>query len=215
MSESSFNPPPAPTNALQRFAQLAALRKQVANDLRKSQRRQKELETYLATSERVTEALQILSDELFNETLSVIEHHLTEALQEILEQPIKLVSDVTFKNKSAAVDFYIERDGNQEDILKGQGGSVANILSIGLRMFALATLDSEKHRRFLVLDEQDCWLRPDLVPRLVKMVRDASRDLGYQVLMVSHHDQEVFREYADQIYELVSGKDGVARLIEK
>ena len=76
-------------------------------------------------------------------------------------------------------------------------------------MFALATLDPAQHRRFLVLDEQDCWLRPDLVPRLVKIVHDAGKALGFQVLMISHHDVEAFREYADKIYKLVPDAAGV------
>ena len=96
--------------------------------------------------------------------------------------------------------------------MKGQGGSVVNILSVGLRMLALTTLDKTKHQRFLVLDEQDCWLRPDLVPRLVKIVRDAGRAMGFQVLMISHHDPAVFRRYADRIYAFQPTKDGAVRV---
>jgi ABC-type branched-subunit amino acid transport system ATPase component len=76
-------------------------------------------------------------------------------------------------------------------------------------MFALTTLDPAQHRRFLVLDEQDCWLRPDLVPRLVQIVHEAGKALGLQTLMISHHDVSAFAPYADRIYELQPGKDGV------
>ena len=78
-------------------------------------------------------------------------------------------------------------------------------------MFALSTLDTSVHCRFLVLDEQDCWLRPDLVPRLVKIVHDACRDrkLGFQVIMISHHDISAFEQYADKIYQFVPSTDGV------
>ena len=99
------------------------------------------------------------------------------------------------------------RGGNREDVLRGQGGSVTNILSVGLRMFALTTLDEKSHRRFLVLDEQDCWLRPDLVPRLIKIVRDAGKALGFQVIVISHHDTAAFERYADRIYRFAP-KDG-------
>jgi len=75
-------------------------------------------------------------------------------------------------------------------------------------MFALMTLDEAKHRRFLVLDEQDCWLRPDLVPRLVKIVHDAGQALGFQVLMISHHDVGVFEQYADRIYTFIPDAKG-------
>src|SRR5439155_11341646 len=108
-----------------------------------------------------------LNQQLFEQLLGTVQEKLTIALQEILEQPIKFCADSYFSGCSAKVDFWVERDGHKEDMMRGQGGSVINILSVGLRMFALATLDDSKHRRFLVLDEQDCWLRPDLVPRLV------------------------------------------------
>ena len=170
-----------------------------------------EVEAYLGVATDVTAALEQLNETLFRQTLSAVEEKLTIALQEILEQPIRLRADADFKRGGATVDFYIERDSNREHILRGQGGSVANVLSVGLRMFALATLDEAEHRRFLVLDEQDCWLKPELVPRLVKMVHDAGRALGFQVLMISHHDPEPFHRYADRMYRLVpGGEDGVS-----
>jgi len=113
-----------------------------------------------------------------------------------------------YKRGAAVVEFSIEREGNSEDIMRGQGGSVANILSVGLRMFALSTLDETDHRRFLVLDEQDCWLRPDIVPRLVKIVHEAAHGLGFQVLMISHHDIALFERYADRIYQLSLDREG-------
>ena len=94
--------------------------------------------------------------------------------------------------------------------MRGQGGSVANIVSVGLRMFAITTLDQRRHRKFLVLDEQDCWLHPELVPRLVKIVREAGQALGFQVLMISHHDVASFLRYADRVYRLIPDRgDGV------
>lgn len=167
-----------------------------------------QLHRYLATAEKVTGALEQLSQQMFQQLLGVVQEKLTIALQEILEQPIKFRAEADFQRGSATVKFWIDRDGNPEDVLKGQGGSVANVLSVGLRIFALTTLDPDRHRRFLVLDEQDCWLRPDLVPRLVKIVHDASRALGFQVLIISHHDVGLFERYADRIYEFRPRPDG-------
>ncbi|HMC11189.1 MAG TPA: DNA repair protein, partial [Pirellulaceae bacterium] len=48
----------------------------------------------------------------------------------------------------------------------------------------------------------------DLVPRLVKIVRDAGQALGYQVLMISHHDVTIFEQYADRIYTFVTDAKG-------
>jgi len=164
---------------------------------------------YLGIADAVDDALEALSEELFGKLVKVLEAQLTKALEEVLDQPIELKVTRDYKRGGATMSFHVERDGNPEDIMKGQGGSVANILSVGLRMFALKTLDPAAHDRFLVLDEQDCWLRPDLVPRLVKIVQEAGRTLGFQVLMISHHDIKVFRPYADKIYEFIPSNNGV------
>ena len=168
----------------------------------------------LAIAEQVTGALKQLSEQLFQQVLSLVEEKLTIALQEILDQPIRFHADADFKRGAAAVEFWIERDGNPEDGFKGQGGSVVNILSVGLRMFALTTLDESRHRRFLVLDEQDCWLRPELVPKLVKIVHQAGKALGFQVLMISHHDLAIFEPFADKIYQLAPDGDGAVRVAQ-
>jgi ABC-type glutathione transport system ATPase component len=166
------------------------------------------LNEYLAIAGDVTQALEQLNQQLFQQLLQVVQEKLTIALQEILEQPLEFKASADFKRGGATVDFWVERGGQAEDILRGQGGSVANVLSVGLRMFALTTLDPSKHRPFLVLDEQDCWLRPDLVPKLVKIVHDAGQALGFQVLMISHHDMAIFEQYADKIYSFVPDGQG-------
>ncbi len=168
----------------------------------------RKLNAFLDIADDVSLALEQLSEELFQQLLGMVQEKLTIALQEILEQPVAFRARPDFKRGAATVEFYIERDGNEEDILRGQGGSVTNILSVGLRMFALMTLEETEHRRFLVLDEQDCWLRPDLVPRLVKMVQEAGRALGFQVLMISHHESSLFEQYADRIYRLSLNAQG-------
>jgi predicted ATPase len=168
------------------------------------------IDEYLAVAPAVDAALDKLSEAMFGSLTKLIEDQLTVALQEVLEQPdLKLKVQREFKRGGATMSFHVERNGNKEDIMRGQGGSVANVLSVGLRLFALTTLDKNKHRRFLVLDEQDCWLRPDLVPALAKIVRDAGRALGLQTIMISHHDAAVFERYADRIYRFIPCAEGV------
>lgn len=183
-------------------------------ELSSTQTKLTKVQQYLTIAPKVAQALDDLSRQLFEQLVGVLEEKLTIALQEVLEQPIKLRADTSFKYGQLSVDFYIERGGEHEDIMEGQGGSVANILSVGLRMFALTTLDEGKHRRFLVLDEQDCWIKPELVPRLVKIVHDAGEALGFQVVMISHHDVAAFRQYADKIYRFREKGNGKVEVEE-
>ena len=76
--------------------------------------------------------------------------------------------------------------------MKGNGGSVANILSVCSRLFALTQLPEDTHRRFLVLDEQDCWLQPELIPRFAKIIHEAAKALNFQILVISHHNSNIF-----------------------
>ena len=169
--------------------------------------RQKLLD-YLAIADQVKAALDHFSDQLFSELVSALQIQLTRALQDVLDQPIELKVERDLKAGAVTLGFYVERAGMREDIMKGQGGSVVNVLSVGLRILALAAVEDKLRRKFLVLDEQDCWLRPDLIPRLVQIIRQAGTDMGYQVLMISHHEPSVFAQYADKIYQCHPSADG-------
>lgn len=199
---------PSPQAIRRKYERLAARREEILELQRKATDRRQALADYLAVADAVESGLEILSQQLFGQIIEVIETQLTRALQEVLEQPISLKVERGFNRGSATVEFHIERRGNREHVMEGQGGSVANILSVGLRLLALTTLDEKIHRRFLVLDEQDCWLHPALVPRLVKIVHEAGKALGFQVLMISHHDIGAFERFADKIYRVIPTESG-------
>jgi DNA repair exonuclease SbcCD ATPase subunit len=207
--ETKSNVLQSPEKIRKRLDQLVWHRNSMTEKAERVALKLKELDGHLAIADDVTDALEHLGQELFEKVLGVLEEKLSAAIEEVLDQPIRFKSQAAFKNGAASVSFSVERDGNSEDVNRGQGGSVQNILSVGLRLFALNNLDIGEHRRFLVLDEQDCWLRPELVPRLVKIVHQAARELEFQVIMISHHDIGLFEKYADKVYRLTPGDDGV------
>lgn len=193
-----------------RLDRLHGKQESLERDQKKLQVKLDELNAYLAIGDCVTDALEQLSNDVFQRELDLIESTLTKALREVLDQPIVFKASASFVRNAASVEFSIERDGNPEDIMRGQGGSVANVVSVGLRMFAITTLDQRRHRKFLVLDEQDCWLHPDLVPKLVRIVQQAGSALGFQVLMISHHNVDNFLRHSDRVYRLKPDRgDGV------
>lgn len=203
------DPLPSPRALRDRIQQLAGKHQRIEADARRVRAMLRELEEKIEIADAVDDALDQLSDRLFGRVVQTLEDKLSLALQEVLEQPIQLKAECRYLRGSAAIEFHIERAGAREDILRGQGGSVANVVSVGLRILALTTLDDRQHRRFLVLDEQDCWLRPDLVPRLVKIVYEAAHALGFQVLMISHHNLERFSAFADVVYRFEPSPTGI------
>ena len=164
------------------------------------------IEDFLALSPRVSARLEELTRELFGELLDEIETDLSHAVREILGQDRKVVSRREVKNNRLFITFEMEQDGHAEDILTGQGGSVCNILSVGLRLVALSQLDPAEHRPFLVLDEQDCWLKPELVPGFVRLIAAIADRLHLQVLYISHHPVDSFAQEARRIFALRPGR---------
>ncbi|WP_300155005.1 hypothetical protein [Solidesulfovibrio sp.] len=167
---------------------------------------------FLELSPRVAARLEELTRELFGEVLDEVETDLTHAVREILGQDRKVVSRREVKNNRLCIEFEMEQDGRTEDILTGQGGSVCNILSVGLRLIALSRLDPAAHRPFLVLDEQDCWLRPDLVPGFVRLIAAIAERLDLQVLYISHHPVDHFAGQARRVFALRPSREGGPRL---
>lgn len=198
-----------PTQLVRRYDLLRGRLQELERQIAEQDKALGRIRDYLSLDTAISDALDQLSEKLFGRIVALIEEKLTLALQDVLEQNLQLKVTRDFKRGQATIAFHVERDGCAEDIMLGQGGSVANVLSVGLRLFALKTLDESEHQRFLVLDEQDCWLRPDLVPRFVRIIHEAGRALGFQVIMVSHHDFGVFAQYADKVYEFTPGQNGV------
>lgn len=205
--------PPAlrsPQELRERLTELAAFGKRDRGDRDRLNEEVSRIDACLGRAEAVQKELQRLSESLFENVLRTVQEKLTLALREVFGgEPIALQAQRRQTKRGEEIRFSILRDGKEEDVLEGQGGSVINVLSVGLRMFALATQDPTRHRPFLVLDEQDCWLRPDLVPRLVKIIALAAKELGLQVVIISHHDPQLFAEYADKAYTFVPAGDHV------
>ncbi|WP_027366448.1 hypothetical protein [Desulfocurvibacter africanus] len=166
-----------------------------------------EISAFLELAPKAEALLEKLSQSLFGELLDEIEANLTQAIREILSQDRVVKSDRETKGGRLHVSFRIENQGQVEDILVGQGGSVCNILSVSLRLIALSQLDPTRHRPFLVLDEQDCWLKPELVPTFMKLIRTIAERLGLQVLVISHHPLDLFATQAEIIYGLAPCRD--------
>ncbi len=210
--------PSGPEDLRRRFEKLRWQARSLAEHLEKNRRKLADHGAFLTRAPQIADRLDRLSQQMFGDILDEVERNLTYALREILEQDLKVISSREVKKGKVNITFAIERQGEQEDILTGQGGSVCNIISVGLRLIALSQLHEKDHRRFLILDEQDCWLRPDLVPRLMRIIHTIAQRLQFQILVISHHDVNLFREYADRIYRLLpparEGEGVNAELIE-
>lgn len=160
---------------------------------------------------------RIQADQMVKEVLERIQHREHERavgayeqllgafLSDVLPGERQIVMDLHTDRSAPALDIFIKKGENMplEDAWLGTGGSVTNLLSTGLRLVALLRSDQ---RRFLVLDESDCWIKPTLIPQYASVVSQMSQELGVQILMISHHDESLFAQHIPHRLRLTRNK---------
>jgi len=145
----------------------------------------------LSWQPEVRNVLEKLQQREHERQVGAYEKLLSALLRDILPGERDVVLDLYTHAGVPALDIF-QRKGlgsPLEDILTGAGGSIANILSAGLRIIALVRSGK---RRFLVLDEADCWVKPVWAPNFASVIQQMAVQLGVQVLMISHHDDSLF-----------------------
>ena len=194
-------------NLERRAGRIEGLAEGLVREHQRTRQELLELRAFLELAPLAQARLEELSRDLFGELMEEVESNLTHAVREILGQDRKVVSRREVKGGKFHINLEIENQGQAEDILHGQGGSVCNILSVGLRLIGLAQLDPGQHRRFLVLDEQDCWLRPELVPKFIRIIAATCEKLNLQVLYISHHAVDAFYGHAGRVFMLAPSRE--------
>ncbi|WP_218309868.1 AAA family ATPase [Alteromonas antoniana] len=132
----------------------------------------------------MAEAAQVGAVRLYSELLTTLVNDVMGANQTVILDTRKIRGKVH-------LDLYIEEDGNKVDISEGKGGSVCNLIAVGMRIISVIQSSS---RRFIFLDEPDCWLEPRLVGRFVNVLHRLSTDVGVQIVYISHHTSDVIGE---------------------
>lgn len=125
-------------------------------------------------------------------TVGAYEDMLTALILDVLPEPIeRVILDLKTEKGLPGLHVLIQKNKTNpaEDIFNGNGGAVTNLISFGLRVIALLR---SGERKFLVLDEADCWIQPELAPAFAQVVYQLSIELGVQILMISHHSEHHF-----------------------
>lgn len=147
----------------------------------------------LGLQQKVKDFLEKLQRNAQARSLGLFEEMLTAMVHDVMpdKHQDKVQMDLNMQNGKPSLDIVMNSNGKIEDILQGRGGSLTNIISAGLRFISLSRV---KNRRFLVMDESDCWLSPDRVPAFANVVNQLSREVGMQSLVISHHNPENFSD---------------------
>lgn len=168
-----------------------------------------EAKARLLLKDEVTELLDLLQRKAHERDVGVYQRLLTAILRDVFpgnSSEVKL--QLRTERGVPALDIELERDGNREDVLDGNGGALTNVISTGLRYIVLNQLRS--HRKFVLLDEPDCWISPDNVPQFVGVMANLAQETGTQTLLITHHDVSQFPADASVVRLSLNGDIPVA-----
>ncbi len=165
---------------------------------------------WLAKQPDYLKFLQHLQSALHQKNIGAFSELLTYFVKDVLKKDKDIIFDLYTYHNLPALKIEALNDGCRESIYEGNGGSIANIVSTGLRLIALSRL---QHRKFIVLDEPDCWLKPDHVPIFAKIIGEISEKLKIQTIIISHHDWKYFKDYGRVIQLASDGKNLEAEIV--
>ena len=120
------------------------------------------------------------------------------ALASVFEDAYGLRVDFVQRRGTTEADIWFTRHGHLADPMTASGGGAIDIAAFALR---LAVWSLAKSRPLFILDEPFRNLSLDLQGKAGIMLRELSRQLGLQIVMVSHNP------------EIISGADRVFRLL--
>lgn len=159
---------------------------------------------FLDHREEMKKVIQDSQTTLFGSKISLFENFLSSLTHDTM--PEHLARDVKFefrhKNNKPHLKMNLMNQGFAEDAENASGGSISNILEIGQRYLALHL--SQK-RKFMVMDEPDCWLRTEHVPRFFQTIAAFSSELEIQTVVISHHP--INSETIPYCVELIKNQD--------
>ena len=165
----------------------------------------------LALADEAKEALEGLQHLAHERSVGVFEKLLSAILADVLpaKGAVKLLLGT--ERGLPALDVQIENGDAVEDALDGSGGAVTNVLVGGLRFSALTRTPN---RPFMVLDEPDCWLKPDRVRAFIGVIAQVAAKAQTQTVLISHHEPGLFEGLVNLV-RLVGGPEGPeAQVIE-
>ncbi len=158
--------------------------------------------------EQVDATLEQLQNRAHRRSVGAFEKLLSAIVRDVLPEKGDVRLNLYQERGAPALDVQIDNAGSIEDAFDGSGGAVTNVLSAGLRFAALSRTGA---RRLIVLDEPDCWIKPERVAGFVRVLSDVARRAGTQTILISHHEPELFEDLVSLV-KLTRGADGAAQV---
>lgn len=158
------------------------------NDLRTSVG---EAKGRLEIRDAVTATLERIQTEALESTVGVYTRLLTALVQDVIDADKEIAIDLGIERGQPALSIssFVKGAPDYKTSVFENSGAMTNVVCAGLRCISVVRSGG---RRLLVLDEPDCWIRGDRVEAFYRVLRGLCHDIGFQIIVVSHHRPEMF-----------------------
>lgn len=161
---------------------------------------------------------QIIIQTVAKATQEELEYKISElvslALEAVFPNPYKLHLDFEMRRGKTEADLAFSRGKSEEriDPLSSTGGGAVDVAAFGLRV-ASWNLERPQSRAVLMMDEPFRFLSRDLQSKASYILREVSRSLGLQIIIVTHEQTLIESEHTDKVFD-VSIRQGVSSVEE-
>lgn len=163
------------------------------SELSHLQRKKKEIKEDLSYAKTRAEGMKkarIVIQTVAQETQKNLEYHLsdlvTTALRSVFPDEINFIVKIEIRRGKTECDLLFEEFGKQYKPIEGSGFGPVDVASFALRI-CFWSLKTNRHT--FILDEPFRNVSPDLQHKVSAMVKELSRKLGIQIIMVSHQEE--------------------------
>ena len=163
--------------------------------------------------EKVNLLLQQTAEYAREQARQQMEYLVTKALQIVFGDKFRFEIELTQSRNRPSAEFYVISEQGGKEIKNtpqdSRGGGVVDVVSLGLRVAILETLQRPKIGGPLVLDEPAKHVSEEYLLNVTKFLKMINDRFERQVIIVSH--QESLTETADKGFQL-SLKEGKSRV---
>ncbi len=117
----------------------------------------------------------------FQHSLAAI---VSEGLSQVFGETLEVKIEASTRADMSAIHFRLIKNGNEEDIMEGQGGGYINIIAFLLRVLLILAA-RPLLRRLLVLDEPFAMVSPEFRHSTAEMVDALVERLDFQMIMIT------------------------------
>uniref|UniRef100_A0A6M3Y0E4 Putative ATPase domain containing protein n=1 Tax=viral metagenome TaxID=1070528 RepID=A0A6M3Y0E4_9ZZZZ len=183
-------------------------RSEITKQITHKQEVKESLERRLDGASKARTVIQVVA-ELTQSNLEIhIASLVTTALKAVSPDFPEFALEFTTRRNQPECDLYFVEKGEKYHPLNGSGGGPKDIASFALK---IGYWSLKKNSPTFVLDEPFHFVSPDLQEKVSEMIEMLSKELGVQIIMVSHADS--INVAANKTF-LTEKKNGISQVKE-